>query len=479
MGRPRRSIPVQVTANQTKLDKYRQLVQAAYYSAASDSPSMDFSFASGVGFNEALSADLNILRNRVRYELRQNGPAKGLTRTYANSTISTGPTLSLETADRKSHKTWAEETEFQFSEWCRNCGYVRGESLAELLHIGVRQFFSAGEYFAINKIDRAASTNIKLRCLMIRPDRVASPYIFSGKIIDGIEFDDNGKPLFYHIENDSNQYIKEAAKNVRHVFYMESPEQVRGEPWLASGLPDLHKRRRYDEARVAAAIVAAKFAVFITNNDPSITLTPEEIMPTGVVELNDGAATILPPHCGVQSFSGAQPTMGATDFRREMIANAGAAVGMSASASAQDSSGSNFASARYDDVGFGLEQGVVQQLIANRDLTPLFYTWLTEALAVRAVPPSPDWFRLIWRWPTTNRHTDPLKAANANRTRLETAEATYAQIWAENSRSKEQMRAELLDDVTWFSDHGLLHPLKAQVATVSDGQIPDDPGDAN
>jgi len=47
----------------------------------------------------------------------------------------------------------------------------------------------------------------------------------------------------------------------------------------------------YDEARVAAAIVAAKFAVFITNNDPSITLTSEEIM----------------------------PTTGGIDFRREMI----------------------------------------------------------------------------------------------------------------------------------------------------------------
>lgn len=445
------------------IEKARRSVHAAYYSAASDSSSMDFSFASGVDMQDVLKADLNTLRNRIRYELRQNGPAKGICRSYANACVSTGPCLSIECDPQ--YASWAEETEFAFSEWAKTCGYVRGESLAELLHCGVRQFFSCGEYFTLNKIDKDALTPIKLRLLQIRPDRITSPYTpIDNTIIDGVEFNQNGKPIAYHVKNDDTQYtwVREDAKNVRHVFYTESPEQVRGEPWLASGLSDLHKRRRYDEARVAAAIVAAKFAIFLVNNDPSIEVDPRDLLPEGVIELNDGAATVLPPHYGIQSFSGAQPVQGATDFRREMIANAGAAVGMAANAANQDSSSSNFASSRYDDVGLGLEHDVVRSLIANRDLTPLVHKWIKEASAIREIGIAPNWYRLVWRWPHANRHTDPQKAATADEKRVVSGIASKSEIWAEHGLDRERARADLLDDVAWHRKNGLIHPIDAK-----------------
>lgn len=465
MAKPKRKIQaVEIVKRDDKVSKYRDMVKAAYYSAASDSNTMDFSFASGVNMIESLECDLNILRNRIRYELRQNGPAKGLCRVYANACISTGPTLSVEV--EPGNEAWAEEVEFMFSEWARSCGYTRGESLAELLHIGVRQFFTAGEYFALDKFDGSANGPLKLRVLQIRPERICNPYSFDiTKTVQGIKFDNAGKPIIYYVrdENVAGQsnfkFIEESARNVRHVFYCESPEQVRGEPWLAAGLPDLHRRRRYDEARVAAAIVAAKFAIFITNSDPQITLDPKELLPDGVIDINDGAATILPPHYGVQSFSGAQPVAGAGDFRREMIANAGAAVGMSAAASTMDSRGNSFAGARYDDVGVGIEHEVLRGIIANRDLNPLASKVISEAVAVREIPTPPEWFRLIWRWPSASRHTDPGKAAQADQIRIASASDSFAQVWSEHGRSKEQSRAEILDDVKWFRDNGLIHPL--------------------
>jgi lambda family phage portal protein len=455
--------PLSYFQRKKKIARARRAVQAAYYSATSDSSSMDFSFASGVDMQDVLKSDLNTLRNRIRYELRQNGPAKGICRSYANSCISTGPCLSIECDPE--YAEWGEETEFQFSEWAKKCGYIRGESLAELLHCGVRQFFNCGEYFVLNKFDSSVNTPIKLRLLQIRPDRVTSPYTsLNNSVIDGVEFDPNGKPIAYHIENAITQFAwtREPSKNVRHVFYQESPEQVRGEPWLASGLSDLHKRRRYDEARVAAAIVAAKFAIFLVNNDPSIEVNPRDLLPEGVIEINDGAATVLPPHYGIESFSGAQPVAGATDFRREMIANAGAAVGMAANASNQDSSSSNFASSRYDDVGLGLEHDVVRNLIANRDLTPLVEKWITEASAVRAIGIPPNWYRLVWRWPHANRHTDPQKAASADEKRVVSGIASKSEIWAEHGLDRERARADLLDDVAWHRKNGLVHPIDAK-----------------
>lgn len=460
-----------------KLNDYRKKVSAAFYAAASDSVSMDFSFASGVDMQDTLKADLNTLRNRIRYELRQNGPAKGICRSYANNCISTGPCLSIECDPE--FAAWAEETEFQFSEWAKSCGYIRGESFAELLHSGVRQFFSAGEFFSLNKFNQDAETPVKLRVLQIRPDRISSPFGYSAmNVIEGVEFSTSGIPTAYHIENDNVfSWTREPARNVRHVFYTESPEQVRGEPWLAAGLGDLHKRRRYDEARVAAAIIAAKFAVFITNNDPSI--DAGDLLEEGVIELNDGAATVLPPHYGIQSFSGAQPVAGAEDLQRGLIAGAGAAVGMGANAANQDSAGSNYASARYDDVGLGLELDVVRDLIANREATPLAQTWLREASAVRLIGTPPDWYRFVWRWPHANRHTDPLKAANADNSWVEGGIFSKSHIWGEHGLDREKARADLLDDVNWHRQNGLIHPIDAEQNAANKNESFTNNGDQN
>ena len=92
-----------------KIARLKKQVMASYYVASSDSNSLDFSFAGSEDLNQSLKADLTTLRNRIRYELRQNGPAEGLLRVYANACISTGPTLSVESKDKK----WNELEEFK------------------------------------------------------------------------------------------------------------------------------------------------------------------------------------------------------------------------------------------------------------------------------------------------------------------------------------------------------------------------------
>jgi lambda family phage portal protein len=447
-----------------QIEKYREMVKASYYTAASDSKSMDFSFAGSETLNDALKADLTTLRRRIKYELRQNAPAKGLCRTYANACISTGATLSIESID----KVWAEEAEAAYSEWKQNCGYLHGESYAELLHLGVKQLFTCGEYFLAYKNDAEATSKVKLRLMQIKPERVASPWVggINENIFEGVEVDKNGKPSKYHIMTSgvaNINFTSETVDNLRHVYYLEEPEQIRGEPWLAAGLPDLHKKRRYDEARVAAAIIAAKFALFIVNKNPNLGMNLEDLLPEGVIDINDGAATILPPNYEIQSFSGSQPVAGATDFRREMMANAGAGVGMAANIANQDSSTSNFASARYDDVGFSLDYGFVRKIIENRDLTPTAHRFIAEASKTILRGNAPENYKLIWRWPHFNRHTDPQKAASADNARVEGGIASKSEIWGEKGMDKERARQTLLDDVKWHRDNGLIHPIDAMI----------------
>lgn len=469
----------------------KDVFQAAYYASTSNSATMDFSFASGVGFNTALLSDLDSLRNRIRYELRQSGIAKGMMRTYANSCIGTGPALSI----MCDNEDWGEAVEASFADWSRQCEFLRGDSLAHMLHLGVRQFFPCGEYIAVSKVDQKADHPVKLKYLMIRPDRLAGACLLGKSsdvnIVGGIEVDADGRPVAYHISksepdidmfsrlNVSGEYNRIDVENVIHVFYSEDPAQMRGEPWLAVALPDLHKLRRYDEATIAAAIVAAKFAMFITNTTDSASESYRRILPPGLMDIVDGMATVLPPGYKPDTVPPAHPSANSPEFRRGVIANAGSANGMPANVANLDSSNSSFASARYDGVSMELEEKVVRKFIESRHLRRVFHSFLTYAQSVGHLDPTPDCgFHLLWRWPQEERHTDPYKAANAAKIRMESGAATLGDIAIDSGKDPQEHYRQLKSEVERFRADGLTHPMDAKAQNKdAKNEEPDDSDD--
>jgi len=230
-----------------------QCLQASYYSASSDAYSMDWSFATGLGFNDALFADLEKIRNRVRSEFRYGSFAKGMARTYANACVNTGPSLSLESED----EAWARNAESAFNDWASSCGYIRGESLGEMIYLGVYRLFPDGEYFPAFTHDHLADSAVKLRMHMIRPDRVEDPFgNMQPNIREGIEIDANGREVAFHVQRLDPDMLLHAQYpdydripygQMLHVFRREDPAQLRGEPWFSTGIADMHKRRRYQE----------------------------------------------------------------------------------------------------------------------------------------------------------------------------------------------------------------------------------------
>ncbi len=447
-------------------------VKASYYVSTSDSESMDFSAAKAVGFNTALCADLDTLRKRITYELRQNGMAKGLGRTYANSAVNTGPMLSIESDD----KEWARRVELSFAAWAKQAGYLAGESLGEMTHLGVRRFFPDGEYFKAARTDKNANNPVKLKFFMVAAPRIDDPFSTNGNktIKKGIEVDADGRPVAYYVSKTDpdiatslsgmQDFDRVEASKMIHVFYREDPSQIRGEPWLAQGLPAFHKVRRYDEATIAAAIVASKMAMMLVNKNPDIVASAAEILPSGVMDIQDGVATVLPPGYEMQGFNPTQPANHSEEFRRSQIATAGFANGVPANIATGDSSNSSFASARYDGVSFEIEGDVCRQIIESRDLTPSFFLWLRQAMAVQEVGKPVAPFFPVWRWRKESRHTDPLKAENAAKTRVQNSLGTVGELHMENGKDREQAYQELLSEVKRYKADGLVHP--SQILTL-------------
>jgi capsid protein len=102
----------------------------------------------------------------------------------------------------------------------------------------------------------------------------------SGKNLrDGVEIDDNGCPVAYHVrkfhpnstagaQNTESVRVpafgaKTGRRNILHLLHRERPGQSRGVPYLAPVIELLKQLDKYSEAELMAAVVSALFTVFI------------------------------------------------------------------------------------------------------------------------------------------------------------------------------------------------------------------------
>ncbi|WAB92488.1 phage portal protein [Pseudomonas citronellolis] len=165
------------------------------------------------------------------------------------------------------------------------------------------------------------------RLQLIEADRVCNPNLAAdtANLVDGVEFDDLGAPVAYHVcrgypgEYNSAGSLswdrlvvfggETGRRRVLHVLAdKDRPGQKRGAPFLAPILEPLQKLERYSSAELMAAVVSAMFTVFLkknndfeTRNLPLSALVNEgggsttEDAGGGDVELGEGAVVDLGP----------------------------------------------------------------------------------------------------------------------------------------------------------------------------------------
>ncbi len=451
-----------------QLDRQVRGVTRAHYDAGASSPRLvDFSSALDVGPNEALRESLVTIRSRVRFEMRQNGLAKGMGRTYANVLVHRGPRLKVQSE----HADWNTKVELAFARWATSCGYVRGRSMGQQMHLGARQFFPCGEYFKVPRWDESAPTVNKLRFLMLRPDRIESP---AGEMGDGVKTDADGKPVHYWVKKtdpdnlnnnawaESLEYMEVPASLMVHVFLEDDPIQFRGEPWLAQALNVFHKLRRVDEGEMAAIELANKFAAFLKNTMPEFAQEADILLPS-TMDLEDGTVTTLPVGYEPVAVKPEHPANRLSEFRRDQLAAAGRGVSMPVNAVTGDSSRHNFASARFDGLLMTTDAEVVRSYVENADGLPTFNMWLAVATRLGEVPYPPSAYTLHWLWKQNEAHTDPNKAAAAQSKRLQNATSTVGGEVLAKGEDDGAHFDSLVEEVERFRAAGLRHPMDAKV----------------
>lgn len=144
-----------------------------------------------------------------------------------------------------------------------------------------------GDVFVATPYVERTGTLFGTRLQVFESDRVCNPNDAqdTDRMVDGIEFDQYGAPLRYHVASSHKQgrlfsslnrkwypldaFGKETGRRrTLHIMNeKERPGQKRGAPFLAPVLEPLQKLERYSSAELMGAVLSAFFTVFIEKTE--------------------------------------------------------------------------------------------------------------------------------------------------------------------------------------------------------------------
>lgn len=408
-------------------------------------------------------------------------------------------------------KEWCKRTEAEFRFWCeerRNCDALGLNNFAELQHLAVKSWLMSGDVFVLLKREKATKMQpYSLRLQIIEADRVCTPYSCSGGLFsftegingknpihDGVEVDESGRVVAYHICSDYPGFIPFNQKpewtrvkavgelagipNVLQIMDPERPDQYRGVTSLASVMEVLLQNRRHIEATLTAAIIQTYFTMVVkkkddlTNamsfagqgeiNDKSENEDEDDYIDAPKYEMEPEACITIGDDEDVTFGNPNIPTAGFEEFNKTIVKQVGAALEIP-----------------YDvlikefDSSYSAAKGALEEAwevfkkrrswFVNDFCQPIYEAWLAEAIALGRIS-APGFFndpliRASWcgaRWDgPAQTHLDPVKEAIANMREVEHGWKTNEQItrefygvdWEENMqalKNEMQLIAEIM-----------------------------------
>lgn len=337
------------------------------------------------------------LRSQSRYELHENNSyGYGMAETVVTDTIGTGPRIQV---SQFAHQI-NQDIEKAFSQWAMAVHLV--EKLTTFRRAKLVDGEVVGRFINNMNVEDPVQFDLQL----IECDQLRSPR-FEMEIgefyVDGVRLDRFGIPYAYDIlkhhpgarywtTTDYFQYDTYPRSQIIHAFQANRPSQHRGVPEFAPALPLFAFLRRFTLATVSAAETAASVSQVVETDAPIpeeledeyVATTFEKWMDTIPVDRN--SATVLPNMWKLKQFAAEHPTTTYAMFKRELISEIGRTLCIPANISTGDSANSNFASARFDWLGYERKIKKEQCYLNRWVLDRLFAEWLVEAALVGSIP---------------------------------------------------------------------------------------------
>ena len=409
------------------------------------------------------------LRNRARYEVANNGHAKGIVNTLANYVVGTGPRLQMLTDDPEANRV----IEREFSRWAKSIRLAH-----KLWTMRVSQCES-GEVFGVLATNPLVDAPVKLDLRLIEADQVTTPWRFRDDafLIDGVQYDEFGNPQAYFVlkrHPGDTSFFKAGsgatsmddfdvipADAVVHLYRAERPGQTRGIPEITSSLSLFAMLRRYSLAVLSSAEQAALPSGVIYTDAPADS-DAANVEPMDQVEMDRGLWLTMPYGWKVGQIRAEQPTTMYGDYTSKVLNEIARPLNMPFNIASGNSAGYNYASGRLDHQSFFKAIRIDQSHLADVVLDRIFRAWINEAVliegllpqSIRTVIAETEGYPHQWFWDGFE-HVDPAKEANAQATRLSNNTTTLAAEYARQGRDWEEELKQRAKEQRLISELGL------------------------
>lgn len=382
------------------------------------------------------------LRDRARYECRNNGYFKGLVEKLGNDLVGTGPRPQIRLPG--GNKEAAKTIERVWRSWARD----RRVFLADKLRILHESRVRDGECFGLLRTNPGVRHAVQLDLGLIETDQCCTPDLAwdSRQQVDGIKQDGFGNPTGYDFLRQHPgdliwsagwaKYDTVSADFVVHWVRASRAGQARGVPEITPGLPLAAQLRRYSLAVLSAAEWAACVSAVLTsaNSVYGPDADPQAVTEATMEVLEMVRGALLAPNAGqdVKQLKAEQPTTTFPQFTDKILNEVGAGVNAPFNVISGNSSGYNYSSGRLDHILYQAAMWVERNRMEILVLGPVFIEWVNEAgyagAIPAALPPVEEW-DVSWNWDGFGS-IDPNKDAQAATARLNAGLTTYATEFA-------------------------------------------------
>lgn len=489
---------------------------SAYLAASLDHPDLARWQPAAASADADLLPERQMMASRARDLARNSGVAEGALQTVSDNVIGTGLRLSS-TPDYRllgKSKEWAEEWSTQVESlwrtWAESTDCDAGRSL-DFTGLTIQVFRSGwlnGEGLALPLWLPRAGSRYSLRLQVIEPDRLSNPMGRQNgpRLRDGIEIDEYGAPLAYHIRKahpgdrmlaaaaDMNAWVRVPAltdwgrPRVLHVHDKERAGQSRGKPSLSAVMRQFKVLRDFTDAELKAAVVNAKVAA----------VTESTLDPTAVVQLlssdaealekyeagltDRGLSTvsmedgqIIPLALGekLAGFTPSRPSGSFDPFVTAIFRHIATGLNIPYELLMKDFSRTTYSSARAALIEAWRFFRGRRQWVSTYWARPVFDLWLEEAVNLGLVE-APDFYenRAAYtrcRWIGPGRGwIDPTKEADAAKIRMDAGLSTLEAECAEQGLDWEEVLEQRAVEKSRMQSLGLLPEIAVTLAGQRD-----------
>lgn len=392
--------------------------------------------------NEELRGDLDRLRARGRDLRNNNDYARkfcGMVETNMVGPAGFVMQSRVEGSSGKADKLANDAIEAAFLRWQAVCDVAGRQSLRDMCETLVGGLPSDGEFLVRMVRGADAQNEFNFALQLIDVDRIDTTYngvehSTGNTVIMGVEVDAYRRMVAIHIfeahPNDgprtSRQRVRLPGENLIHGFKVERAEQVRGIPWMASGMLSLHHLGGFMLAAVLAAEHGANhFGFFTQTGDATPGTLPigaEEDDGTAISTSQPGIYDTLPPGFDFKAHESKYPNEVFGPFVKTALQRVASGWRVSYHALANDLEGVNFSSIRSGTLDERDRWASDQQWFIDILLKRVRAEWMVMSVLSNAITlpngsPLPsakfvnlaahDWLGRRWEW------VDPLRDMNA------------------------------------------------------------------